>query len=235
MRRATTTLLIATLSMAAAPPAAAQQGAAEIRGRVLDAHEGLLPGATVVLRNQQTGMFRQVVSSAEGIYFLSGVAPAVYELSAKLAGFKRYSRRGVRLEVGKTATVDIGLEVGGLDEQLTFAFLQDASLTPKDFFAKQNSLPKPDTTFQQYGFTLGGPMMRDKVHFFASVERLSIDDARTLNIPARPDLNATPTTQSRIWNTLVRFDHQIAAVTPGTCAGCGSTRCSSTRSPPAAA
>jgi hypothetical protein len=331
--------------MAAALPAVAQQGAAEIRGRVLDAQERLLPDATVVLRNQETGMFRRVASTADGTYFLSGVTPGVYELSAELAGFKRYSRRGMRLEVGKTATVDIGLEVGGLDEQLTvtaegpivdvtskevggnitsgeltdlpslnrsfvgfvgllpgivpttstgsfaadsvvangqdprnnnymldgannnddvsgqwagpqvrppleaiqefqvltsqfdaefsrttgavvnavtkqgtnawhgsaFAFLQDPSLTQKDFFAKQDNLPKPDTTFQQYGLTLGGPIVKNKAHFFASVERLIIDDARTINIPARPDLNATPTTQNRIWNTLVRFDHQISA------------------------
>ena len=64
-------------------------------------------------------MFRQVVSTADGTYFVSGVMPGVYELSAERAGFKRYSRRGIRLQVGKTATVDVGLEIGGLDEQLT--------------------------------------------------------------------------------------------------------------------
>ena len=66
-----------------------------------------------------------------------------------------------------------------------FAFVQDASLTQRDFFARQNALAKPDTTFQQYGFTLGGPIVKDKAHFFASVERVVIDDARTINIPSR--------------------------------------------------
>ena len=340
-----TTLLIAAVLTAAALPAAAQQGTAEIRGRVVDAGGGVLPTTTVVLRNQETGMFRQVVSTADGTYFVSGVMPGVYELSAERAGFKRYSRRGIRLQVGKTATVDIGLEVGGPDEQITvsgeaevvdvtskevgghitsgeltdlpslnrsfigfvgllpgvipitntgsfatesviangqdlrnnnfmldgannnddvvgqwagsqaripleavqefqvltsqfdaefsrttgaivnavtkqgtnafhgsaFAFVRDASMSQKTFFAKQNDLPKPDTTFQQYGFTVGGPVVKDKAHFFASVERLIVDDARTINIPARPDLSATATTRNRIWNTLVRFDHQISA------------------------
>ena len=90
-----------------------------------------------------------------------------------------------------------------------FAFVQDASLTQRDFFARQNGLAKPDTTFQQYGFTLGGPVVKDKAHFFASVERIVIDDARTINIPSRPELDASPTTRTRVWNTLVRFDHQI--------------------------
>jgi hypothetical protein len=345
MERATT-LLMASLLAVAALPAAAQQGSAEIRGRILDTQERLVPNATVVLRNQETGMFRRVVSTADGTYFLSGVTPGVYELSAELAGFKRYSRRGVRLEVGKTATVDIGIEMGGLDEQLTvtaetpivdvtskevgghitsgelsdlpslnrsfigfvallpgmvpvtgaggsfaedsivangqdprnnnfmldggnnnddisgqwagpqaripieavqefqvltsqfdaefsrttgavvnavtkqgtnawhgsaFAFLQDASLTRKDFFAIQDDLPKPDTTFQQFGFTLGGPVVKNKAHVFASVERLVVDEARTINIPARPELNAATTTHDRVWNTLVRLDHQISA------------------------
>jgi hypothetical protein len=343
--RCATAPLTASLLLVIALPAAAQQGAAEIRGRVVDAGGGVLPRTTVVLRNQETGMFRQVTSNAEGSYFLSGVMPGVYELSAELAGFKRYSRRGIRLQVGKTATVDVGLEVGGPDEQITvrgeapmvdvtskevggnitsgeltdlpsvnrsfigfvgllpglvpitgtgsfaedsivangqdsrnanfmldgannnddvsgqwagpqtripleavqefqvltsqfdaefsrttgavvnavtkqgtnawhgsaFAFLRDASLTQKDFFVRQNDLPKPDTTFQQYGFTLGGPVVKNKAHFFASVERPVIDDARTINIPARPDLNATPTARNRVWNTLVRFDHQISA------------------------
>ena len=345
MQRQTMALLIATLSAAAVRPAAAQQGAAEIGGRVRDAHAAAVPRATVVLRNDRTGMFRRVVSSAEGVYFVSGLTPGVYDLSAELTGFKRYSRRGLRLEVGKTATVDIALEVGGPDEEITvttetplvdvtskevgghitsgeltdlpslnrsfigfvallpgmvpisgagsfaedsvvangqdprnnnfmldggnnnddvsgqwagpqaripieavqefqvltsqfdaefsrttgavvnavtkqgtnawhgsaFTFLQDASLTAKDFFARQDALPKPDTTFQQFGFTVGGPVVKNKAHVFASVERLVVDEARTINIPARPELNAATTTHDRVWNTLLRFDHQISA------------------------
>lgn len=105
--------------MAASGAALAQQGSAELRGRVLDAQQSALPGATVVARNQDTGMFRQVVSNQDGTYFLSDVVPGLYEVSAELTGFKRYARRGVRLEIGKTATLDITLELGALEEQLT--------------------------------------------------------------------------------------------------------------------
>ena len=64
--------------------AAAQQGTTEVRGRVLDAQGGVLPGVTLVVRNQDTGMFRQTVSGAEGVYFVSGLVPGVYEISAEI-------------------------------------------------------------------------------------------------------------------------------------------------------
>lgn len=322
----------------------AQQGTSEIRGRLLDPNGGALPGATLVARNQDTGMVRQTVTGGDGTYFLSGVTPGSYTLSAELAGFKKRVQRDVRLEIGKTTTLDLKLDMGSLEEEVTvegespvvdltskevggnitareltdlpsvnrnyigfigllpgvvanistesfgsdsvnvsgqdarnnnylldgannnddvigqragtqartpleaiqefqvltgqfdaefgrtsgavvnavtksggnalkgsaFAYLQDASLTAKDFFVEQNRLAKPDTRFGQFGATLGGPVVKDKAHFFASVERVVIDDARTINIPARPEFNDSPTTKTRVWNTLVRFDHQVS-------------------------
>ena len=42
--------------------ASAQQGTTELRGRVIDAQGAVLPGVTVVVRNQETGMVRDTVS-----------------------------------------------------------------------------------------------------------------------------------------------------------------------------
>src|SRR5688572_9734978 len=117
MARRTLTLLVCLL--AAASPVLAQQGTAEVRGQVTDAQQAVLPGATVTLRHQESGMFRQGTTTAEGMYFLSGVMPGLYELTAELAGFKKYARPNLRVEVGRTATVDVQLEVGGLEEQMT--------------------------------------------------------------------------------------------------------------------
>src|SRR5439155_20438603 len=106
-----TALVWAAVVMAPALPASAQQAAAEIRGRVLDSREGLLPQTGLELWNQETGLRRQVVSGADGTYFLSGGAPGLHELSAERPGFKKYSRPGLRLEVGRTTTVDVRLEL----------------------------------------------------------------------------------------------------------------------------
>jgi len=81
--------LIGTLMMLLlAAPLAAQQGTTELRGRVVDGQGGILPGVAVVIRNQNTGMFRETVSGADGSYIASGLTPGTYEINAELQGFK---------------------------------------------------------------------------------------------------------------------------------------------------
>ena len=90
-----------------------------------------------------------------------------------------------------------------------FGFFQDGSLTTKDYFAKEKGLAKPDTQYQRWGGTVGGPIVRDKMHFFGSLERFAIDRPNTINIPARPEFNGTEITKDRVWNTIIRGDHQV--------------------------
>jgi hypothetical protein len=83
-------------------------------------------------------------------------------------------------------------------------------MTAKDYFAKKNDNPKPDTSQLQWGGTIGGPVVRDKAHFFGSLERVTIDEGITINIPARPEFNTTTVEETRVWNTIARFDHQVS-------------------------
>jgi outer membrane receptor for ferrienterochelin and colicin len=92
---------------------------------------------------------------------------------------------------------------------VAFAFGQNANLTTKDFFAKQNNTAKPDTSYQRWGGTLGGPIVKNKIHFFGSLERFAINRPNTINIPARPEYNGTENTEDRVWNTIIRGDHQV--------------------------
>ena len=97
-------------------PGYAQQGTTEVRGRVLDPQGALLPGVTVTVRNQDTGMFRETVSNDDGTFLVNGIVPGRYEIAAELQGFKKFVRRDMELEIGKTATLDLPLEVGQLSE-----------------------------------------------------------------------------------------------------------------------
>ena len=89
-----------------------------------------------------------------------------------------------------------------------FAFVQDGSLTTKDFFTKEKGRQARHAV-SAVGWNRRRPIVRDKVHFFGSLERFSIDRPNMINIPSRQDLNGTQLTRDRVWNTIVRGDHQL--------------------------
>src|SRR5262245_53284577 len=97
--------LVPAASILVGSPLYAQQGTAELRGVIVDQQQAVLPGVSLTVRNQDTGMFRETVSNADGTYFVAALPPGVYEIQASLAGFRPYARTGVRLEVGTTTTV----------------------------------------------------------------------------------------------------------------------------------
>jgi hypothetical protein len=92
-----------------------------------------------------------------------------------------------------------------------FLFYQDEKLAAKDYFAKRDDLDEAESTQQQFGGTIGGPIIRDKAHYFFSLERIVLDAAVTTNIATRPDLARTDFEKSRVWNTYLRLDNQINA------------------------
>jgi outer membrane receptor protein involved in Fe transport len=333
-----------TVWLLAAASATAQQGTSEVRGRVADAQGASIPGVTVTVKNQDTGMFRETLSAENGGFIASGLTPGRYEVLAALQGFKTFNRKDLLLEVGRTATIDVVLEVGGMEEVVNvtadtplvdtsskeiggnitsdtlvqlpssngnfigfigllpgivpsistesfgsdsisvngqdprnnnyaidggnnnddvigqragmqartpieaiqefqvmtgqfdaefgrttgavvnavtksgsntlhgsaFGFFQDSSLTKKDYFARARNLNKADTSYQRWGATVGGPIVKDKMNYFFSLERFSIDRGNTIIVNTRPDLNDQQTTRDRVWNTIIRGDHQVS-------------------------
>ena len=81
--------LLAALVLAAS--AAAQQGTAQISGRVTDEQGAVLPGVSVVVRNEDTGVSRELTSSAEGTFSAAQLPPGRYAVTAKLTGFGRWN------------------------------------------------------------------------------------------------------------------------------------------------
>ncbi len=89
-----------------------------------------------------------------------------------------------------------------------FGFFQDDALNSISRFAELNNLKDPDSSFKQFGGTIGGPIKKDLAHFFFSYERTNIDQGVIIDIPARPALNAATSTATRATNILLRGDVQ---------------------------
>jgi len=82
-------------------------------------------------------------------------------------------------------------------------------LTARDFLVRQNNLEKPTTTQRDWGGVIGGPIVRNKAHFFFSLERQIDNPNRTQVFPTRRQYDFSIAEDRTDWNTLVRFDHQI--------------------------
>ncbi len=92
-----------------------------------------------------------------------------------------------------------------------FGYAVSNSLTSKDFIARQRDLPKAQVEKREYGFVLGGPIIKNKAHFFVSLERQVDKPSRTRAFLSRPERDFSQVEDRNDWNTLIRFDHQITA------------------------
>ena len=326
-------------------PAFAQQGQSSIQGKVTDASGAALPGVTIVITHEGSGVFRSLVSNADGSYFATGLVPGPYRVEADLAGFTKFVRRGLLLQVGSSLALEIMLEIGALEQNITVTgqsplidvkntqvatnidqqelaalpilnrnWLAAVSLAPgiqlqsstasfaceslivgggsnrsgnfsvdgggnnddylgsscgsqtrtaleavqefqvltnqydaefgrtagavinaitkqgtnafhgslfgsytsdrvtaRDFFVAQNNLQKPDTSQSDWGGTIGGPILKNRAHFFYSLDRLIYAEGRSNTFTARPELNYSNTQRMKLWNHMMRVDNQLNA------------------------
>lgn len=95
------------------------QNTSTINGRVLDQGDAVLPGVTVTVTNQNTGVARTTVSNEEGVYYLPGLEPGLYNVMTDLAGFAAETRQGVNLGVNATLTLDMRMRLAGVTESVT--------------------------------------------------------------------------------------------------------------------
>src|SRR5262245_61306093 len=100
MGRVRVVSLLALIALVLSAPLFAQQGTSSIGGKVTDEQDAVLPGAAVVVTNEETGIFREVTTSEEGTYLVTQIVPGRYRVIAKLAGFRSLERSGLILQVG---------------------------------------------------------------------------------------------------------------------------------------
>ena len=90
----------------------------EITGTIFDQSGAAVSGASVAVRNTATNQTRTVVTNEAGNWTVPFLVPGVYDISATMTGFKAAAQKGLVLQVGDTARVDMRLEVGNVSETI---------------------------------------------------------------------------------------------------------------------
>jgi Carboxypeptidase regulatory-like domain/TonB dependent receptor-like, beta-barrel len=88
-------------------------------------------------------------------------------------------------------------------------YFTNAAMTSRDIFAEQQDRDKPETQNMRYGGTFGGPIVRDKMHYFLSYEKQDRDEGRSYNYTTRPDMSFSTVQITRMQNLMGRVDHQV--------------------------
>lgn len=87
-----------------------------LSGNVTDPQGEVVPGATITIKNLDTGLIRQATTSAEGAYRVVGLPPGHYELRTEHQGFNPEVRAGLTLTVAEQIVVNFNLKVSGTKE-----------------------------------------------------------------------------------------------------------------------
>jgi hypothetical protein len=107
-------LLSLLLGLAVSPSNA--QSSASISGTITDATGGFLAGASVTVRNLETGSLRLITVDDAGRYVATALEVGPYEIRAEKTGFRPEIKTAVTLVVGQHAEIDLTLIVGPVQE-----------------------------------------------------------------------------------------------------------------------
>src|SRR3954449_13564553 len=79
----------------------AQSTGGRIIGRVTDTSGAVVPGAKVILTNEATGVNYNSESNGTGDFSVLQLPVGVYTVNVDHSNFKKYVRKGVRLELNQ--------------------------------------------------------------------------------------------------------------------------------------
>ena len=112
-------LLLLLLALGTPVPLVGQTPTGSIDGIVVDASGAVVPGVTVVVTHEPTGIAREAVSDGQGLFRAPLLPVGLYTVKAALAGFQTFEQRGIPLTIGQARSLRIELKPAGLAESVT--------------------------------------------------------------------------------------------------------------------
>ena len=127
--------------------ALSQTNTAEIIGIVRDSSGGVLPGASVTATHVWSGTVVERLTDAEGRFFLPALRVGEWNLTVALPGFASQTRTGIILEIGRSLSLALTLNIQQLAEQVVVQFttplLQTTSAEISDVIENREVIQLP--------------------------------------------------------------------------------------------
>ncbi len=118
IRRLSSALAALALCLAATYASAQSSAVGNIAGTVTDATGALIPNATVVVTDTDTGVSRTITTTGAGEYTASFLQPGHYEVVIGGGSYSKVDRKNLVLTVGQTLSIDAILTAGGVSTEV---------------------------------------------------------------------------------------------------------------------
>jgi len=175
-----------------AGPMAHAQTTGQLTGTVQDASGAVIPGATVTLTDQSTGITRVVETNGRGLYAFPSLVPGTYSIKVSAKSFQPRETTGIMLHAGDVVSVPATtLTVGSNDTTVTVEASNE--MIPTEDGARINVLTSKDID----NLALVGRDTTELLKVLPGATTMSA--GLTNNSPAYSDLNAS-VQQSAIGN-----------------------------------
>ena len=119
MRKAINRLFLLPLFLVLASVGAFAQANSTLTGIVTDQTGAVVSGAKVVITDPATNASKTTLSGDTGLYSISGLNPASYDMKITAKGFQSFAQTGIVVNVSQTARVDVKLTVGSESQTVT--------------------------------------------------------------------------------------------------------------------
>ena len=104
--------VVVTFCVAFSAVPAHAQGYGTISGTVSDPSGAVIPGASIIATELQTGNATTTTSAKDGRYVFPTLLPSGYSISVTAGGFETYAQKGIVLEADQALTVNVILKIG---------------------------------------------------------------------------------------------------------------------------
>ena len=167
-----------------------QEFRGSITGRVTDPNGAVIPGATVVVKNNATNEEATATTNDEGNYSFPVLLPGQYKLVVTKDGFKVEAREQIEIRVADKLTIDVQLQTGNVSETVTVISspaLETGSVTTGTIIERKQiaELPLSEGTAYQLATLAPGVAYTGNPMFTAPISNGNLAAFRVNGAPAQ--------------------------------------------------